>query len=209
MTQLKVVPIDIARSRRDKLVRALGAVLARVGFARADVLAVAEEAGVEPKYVYKYFGGLNGMAQAYGQCSRFWPTADELLGGDEADIRRMPPGELMGAFFKRYLRALLRRPETLAILAWEAVERNDLARALEGVRARTALEFFERMEQDPPEDVDLTAVVILMAGAVHFMAVRSRVHSSLGGVDLQSEEGWKRIEATIDVMLGRTLDRAS
>jgi len=101
--------------------------------------------------------------------------------------------------------ALLRRPVTLDILAWEAVERNDLTRALEEVRAKTALEFFELMEEDPPDEVDLTALVMLMAGAVNFLAVRSRVHRSLGGVDLSSQRGWRRFERTIDQVMRAVL----
>jgi len=57
------------------------------------------------------------------------------------------------------------------------------------------------MEMDPPDDVDLTALVLFMAGAVNFLAVRSRMHKTLGGVDLQSEEGWQRIEKTIDKLI--------
>ena len=53
----------------------------------------------------------------------------------------------------------------------------------------------------------MTALVLVMAGAVNFLAVRSRIHSSLGGVDLQSEEGWRRIERTLDFMLGKILSK--
>ena len=80
-----------------------------------------------------------------------------------------------------------------------------LTRALEEVRVKTALEFFELMQTDPPEEVDLTALVMILAAAVNFLAVRSRMHRSLGGVDLQTEAGWKRIDATLDLMLERTL----
>ena len=111
----------------------------------------------------------------------------------------------MATFFKRYLQAILRRPDTLEILAWEAIERNELTRCLEDVRAKTALEFFELMKPDPPDDIDLTALVIIMAGAVNFLAVRSRIHRTLGGVDLQTPEGWMRIEDTIDKMMASAL----
>ena len=107
----------------------------------------------------------------------------------------------MSLVFKRYVHAILDRPQTLEILAWEAIERNELTRELEDIRAKTALEFFELMEEDPPEEVDLTALVIFMAGAVNFLAVRSRIHRTLGGVDLHSVHGWKRIEETMDKLL--------
>ena len=197
----KVVPIRNKEITKSKLVKAVGKVMAEVGFRNLGVNLVAREAGVDKKLIYRYYGGLQGLVEAYGQTVEFWPSAEELLGPDKDSIRHLPSHELLGLFFKRYLKAILGRPNTLEILAWEALERNGLTSALEEVRIRTALEFFELMEQDPPEEVDLTALVLFMAGAVNFLAVRSRIHSHLGGVDLQSEQGWERIEKTIDQLM--------
>lgn len=203
----KVVPIRNKEITRERLIQAVGKVLAEVGFQRLGVNMVAREAGVDKKLIYRYFNGLNGLVAAYGETVEFWPPAEELLGDDLERIREMEPHVLMALFFRRYLRAILKRPQTLEILAWEGLERNELTRGLEEVRVRTALEFFEFMEQDPPEDVDLTTLVLLMAGAVNFLAVRSRIHSSIGGVDLRSEEGWERVERCIDAVLEKTLQK--
>lgn len=200
-TMAKVVPIRSREMTMEKLIRAVGKVIASVGFQNLGVNHVAREAGVDKKLIYRYFGGLHDLVAAYGQTVEFWPPAEELLGSDKEIIRRLPPHELMSLFFKRYLRAILIRPNTLEILAWEAVERNELTRCLEEVRVKTALEFFELMESDPPEEVDLTALVLIMAGAVNFLAVRSRIHRSLGGVDLRSEQGWQRVEKVIDQLM--------
>jgi len=196
-----VVPIRNKEVTKERLIKAVGKVMAEVGFQQLGVNLVAREAGVDKKLIYRYFNGLEGLVAAYGKTIEYWPSAEELLGPDKESIAQMAPHVLMSLFFKRYMRAILNRPYTLEILAWEAIERNELTKALEGVRAKSALEFFELMENDPPEGVDLTALVIIMAGAVNFLAVRSRIHSTLGGVDLQSEEGWARIEKTIDQLM--------
>lgn len=203
----KVVPIRNKEMTQQRLIKAVGKVVAEVGFQRLGVNLVAREAGVDKKLIYRYFHGLKGLVGAYGKTVDFWPTAEELLGEDLDSIRGLEPHALMSQFFRRYLRAILARPQTLEILAWEALERNDLTKGLEEVRVKTALEFFELMEQDPPEGVDLTALVLVMAGAVNFLAVRSRIHPSIGGVDLRSDEGWGRIEQTIDLILEKTLKK--
>lgn len=201
----KVVPIRNKEITKGRLVKAVGKVVADVGFQQLGVNMVAREAGVDKKLIYRYFGGLQGLVAAYGGTVDFWPPVDELMGEDAEAIRQLPSNELMAEFFKRYLRAILKRPHTLEILAWEAIERNDLTQALEDVRVRSALEFFEHMQDDPPEDLDLTALVLVLAGAVNFLAVRSRIHSTLGGIDLQSDAGWGRIEQCIDTILEKTL----
>ncbi|QJB57910.1 TetR/AcrR family transcriptional regulator [Pseudodesulfovibrio sp. zrk46] len=194
----KVIPIRNKEITKSKLVTAVGKVLADVGFQQLGVNQVAREAGVDKKLIYRYFNGLEGLVAAYGETIEFWPSAAELVGDQKDEVRRLEPHALLGLFFKRYLRAILARPNTLEILAWEAIERNHLTKTLEEVRVKTALEFFELMESDPSDDVDLTALVLILAAAVNFLAIRSRIHKTLGGVDLQSPEGWKRIERTLD-----------
>lgn len=200
-----VIPIRNKEITKEKLIKAVGRVIADVGFQQMGVNMVAREAGVDKKLIYRYFNGLEGLVAAYGQTVEFWPTAEELLGSDRDVVRALPPDELMALFFKRYLHAILSRPQTLEILAWEAIERNQLTEGLEDIRVKTALEFFELMEKEPPPDVDLTALVLFMAGAVNFLAVRSRNHKTLGGIDLHSSEGWGRIERTIDQLLAGVL----
>ncbi|BDQ35971.1 TetR family transcriptional regulator [Pseudodesulfovibrio nedwellii] len=203
----KVIPIRNKELTKKRLITAVGKVVSEVGFQQLGVNLVAREAGVDKKLIYRYFSGLRGLMAAYSETVDFWPTAEELLGDNKARLKEMSSHELMSLFFKRYLKAILRRPHTLEILAWEALERNELTKVLEEVRVKTALEFFEMMEQEPPRDVDLTALVLVMAGAVNFLAVRSRIHQSLGGVDLQSDAGWKRIEETMDLIFARTLGK--
>lgn len=209
MTHLKlvknVIPMDIRDRRREALVSGIGQVLAKNGFKAASPDCVADVSGVPRKFIYKDFGGMEGLVKAYATDGRFWPAASDLVRGDEEALRKLTPGELMAEFFRRYLAAILERPQTLDIMAWESLERNELCGPLEDSRVRTALEFFELMESDPPEDVDLTALVLVMAGAVHFLTVRSRTNRFLGGVDLRSEDGWKRVEATIEQILKSVL----
>lgn len=202
----KIIPITKSRTVKDRLIEAVGTVLARDGFNAANSETVAREAGMHAAAVHRRFGGLAGLVAAFGYSESFWPTIDELVGDDMDLLKRMTPGELMAAFFKRYLVSMLKRPKTLEILAWELRERNELSKLLEDVRVRTALEFFELMQGEVPENVDLTAVVALMASAVAHLAVRSRNTRTFGGIDLESELGRKRIESAVDVLMKSTLD---
>lgn len=205
MPPLKIIPINCAELARHRLIRATGTVLARVGFEAVTADLVAAEAGLKRRDLFRHFNGLPRLVGAYASSGEFWPSATELIGMDRTLLRGMSPDKLVATFFKRSLRCLLNRPESLAIMSWEALAKNDLTRALEGVRERSALEFFELMEQDPPADVDLTALVLFLAGGVNFLAVRSLVTGCAGGVDLVSPSGWARIEETIDLIVKRTL----
>lgn len=205
----RIIPMDIAERTRQRLMDAVEQVLLADGFQGLTPDNLAKRAGVRREDLFRHFKGLKGLLSAYGRTPRFWPTVEELTGGDVEGLKQLTPAEQIATFFKSYLHALRKRPATLEVLAWEAWECNELTRSMEYARERTALEFFELMRDDPPDDVDLTALIIILAGAVSFLAVRSRTHKVLGGVDLESEAGWQRIDETIDALVLRTLNQTA
>ena len=207
MTGRKVIPINTHEQVRAKLIAAAGSLLARAGFSRCNEDQVAHEAGLKRINIFRYFGGLPGLVSAFGESGQFWPTTHELLQETTENFPKLTPEEQMSAFFKSLLVCLRRRPQTLDILAWEALERNELSRRLEDVRVRTALEYFENLHGEIPEDIDLSAIVALLAGAVFFLSVQSRNMRTFGGIDLQSEAGWKRIEQAIELLMRGSLSK--
>lgn len=205
MPRNKVIAIDTRKRVEDKLISAVGPVLARVGFNRFHADLVAREAGVKRINVFRFFGGLPGLVAAYGESSHFWPPVEELLMETPEHFKELPPEQQIAAFFKSMLITLRRRPLTLDIMAWEALERNELSKRLEDVRVRISLEYFENLQGDIPEDIDLSAIVALLAGAVHFLTIRSRNARTFGGIDLESEAGWRRIEEAIELLMRGSL----
>lgn len=205
MSARKVIPLDSVQSAKDKLIEALGRVLERKGFAGLDAGSVAAEAGFDRRVLFRHFKGLPQLVSAFGASPAFWPNSQELVGEDAEALKAMPASQVVAAFFKRSLTALRKRPQTLKILAWETLERHELARCLEDARVRTALEFFEHIESEAPESPDLSAVVAIMAGAVHYFLLRSRTSRFYGGFDFCDEADWRRFENGIDALLEEAL----
>jgi len=201
----KVVSLHDKKMVKERLASAVGKVLARDGYQALDVDAVAREARASRKQVFRHFGGLEGLVRAYGRTLEFWPSVEELLGPDHARQKRPSLAAQIGDIYKNYLAALRRRPFTLDILAWESKERTRMTRILEGIRVRRSLEVFERIQGDFPDDIDMSAVVALMASAVISIAVKSRTCGSFGGIDLESDAGWNRLEEAIDALLTRAI----
>ena len=205
MTQGKIIPLHERDDTRERIVRGVGPALAACGFLRFDADAVARQAGVGKGLVYRFFGSLENLVRAYAEHPDFWPSVEELLGPDHEAVLALSPAGQTAFFFRRYMEAMRVRPHTRDILARELMERHPLAEPLEDVRVRRSLELFEHIQGDFPEDVDVSAVVAVMAGAFQYMAIRSRTTNSFGGVDLESDKGWLRIGAAMDVLLKRAL----
>lgn len=184
----------------DRLIQVVGEILSEEGFQGLGVNKVAKRAGMDKVLVYRYFGGLPQLLLAFSRTVDFWPSLEELLGEDPEGLKALSPGEQMAFFFKSYLRALRRRPATVSILLWKFNENNELTKQLEEVPMKSALEFFEVLNRIPA-DRDLTAVVVLMFGAISNLLFKSKRQRAVGGIDLFEENGWKRIEDGIDMLL--------
>lgn len=134
---------DRARTEHD-IIEAVGAILERDGFRAVGVNAIAREAGVDKVLIYRYFGGMEGLMQAYAAEVRFWPSIDELAGYNDERVLSLPPRERVGLMLSNLATALSRRPATAQLLAWSLVEHNRVTADLEEARRAVVVGFLDR-----------------------------------------------------------------
>lgn len=195
--------IDGRHARRqateEKLVDAVGAILRDSGVAAVGVNAVAERAGVDKVLVYRYFGGLEGLMEAYAARSDFWPTNDEIL-GDRSLLRDPDKGRAAGALLASYARAIRKRAVTLDLLAWECAHRNALTAALETVREARARELMAELAAAGfPLGGGNAELGAIIAAGLHYLALRGRAIEVFGGLGVRTEADWDRIEEVMTI----------
>ena len=199
----------MARNRKateQKILKAVGDLLARGGFRTFGINAVARKARVDKVLIYRYFGGMPDLLRAYAEAGTYWPTIEEVAGGDPERLRGKPLNETVATLLCNFARAIRRRPVTLEILAWESIERNELAKVLEKVRedfSRNLSRLF--VDGQDVTESQLAAVVSLLTAGINYLAVRSRKVGRYGDVNIRSEEGWKRLEAAILMICERCI----
>ncbi len=198
------MPFDGKEVNKKHLINAVETILAREGFKNLGVNKIAREAGVDKVLIYRYFGGLHQLVSEYSQTLEFWPGLEELLGQDEQALQSFSAEQQFAFFFKSFLRALRRRPMTQMIMVWwDSEPENEFTKQLDDIRMRRALEFFERLEKIPV-DKDLTAIVAILYAAISRLIERSQTTGSLGGINLNNDDGWERIEQGFDLLLHGT-----
>jgi len=184
-----------------RILGAVGVVLARDGFAGIGVNAIAKQASVDKVLIYRYFGGLPELLTTWGRSGSFWPDFNELLGDDPGRFLALPAAERYERFMAHFIDGLRARPLTLEILAAELQQRNELTVILEeqreiwGERAATLLggeEFAQRKE--------LRGLTIVLVAGVQYLLLRSRTIRIFGGVDLHSDAGWDELKASMRSM---------
>src|SRR5512134_261707 len=197
----------MARNRKateQKILKAVGNLLARDGFRTFGINAVARQARVDKVLIYRYFGGMPDLLRAYAEAGSYWPTIDEVAGGDAEGLRRASLQDAVATLLCNFARAIRKRPVAMEILAWESIERNELTKVLEKVRK----DFTNDLHRLIPVNGngaagDMAAVVTLVRAGINYLAVRSRKVGRYGAVNIRSEEGWQRLESAIRAICGQ------
>lgn len=203
MTPADPPPAPAPRTRdraatEERILAAVGEVLARDGFGAIGVNAIAKQAGVDKVLIYRYFGGLPELLRAWGGSGRFWPRVADLLGPDPQALLSRPAAERYTRFFEHFIDDLRARPLTLAVLAGEVNERNALTAILEEEREQWGEEAVRVL--GGPDWADrpwLQGVTVLLVAGVQQLLLRSRQIRVFGGVDLRSDAGWDALKQAI------------
>ena len=189
------------RATRERVLAAVGRLLAREGFGSIGVNAIAREAGVDKVLIYRYFGGLDALLEAWGHTNTY--GAGTLAEGTVRAGRTA--GARAAAFIAAYVRDLRTKPDALEVMRWELFEDNAVTRRL--AQAREAAGFADLkalgVSRRKAEKVDLPSVAAILTAGVLHLALRARSAPEWLGVPLRTDEGWARIERAA-VALART-----
>ena len=190
----------------ERLLTAVGEVLARDGFKGLGVGSVAREAGVDKVLIYRYFGGLPELLRAWGASGRFWPRVSDLLRNEGEGFLQRPAAERWARFLEHFIDELRRRPLTLTIRAAEVEERIELSTILEAEREQWGAEAGRLLGgpafQQAPHMRGVT--LLLIAGAIYLM-LRARRIRVFGSVDIQSDAGWAELKSSIRALAERLI----
>jgi AcrR family transcriptional regulator len=188
-------PARDRNATEQRILAAVGTVLAREGFAAIGINAIAREAGIDKVLIYRYFGGLPELLKAWGASGRFWPRVDELLGDEPQALLALPEAERWIRFLEHFIDGLRARPLTLEILAAEVLERNALTAILEAEREAWGEEA-ARVLAGPAlaSRPELLTLTLMLIAAIQYLLLRARRIRIFGALELQTDEGWDRIK---------------
>jgi AcrR family transcriptional regulator len=188
------------------LIRAFDTVLARAGWEGIGVNAVIEEAGVGKNLLYRYFGGLGGLAKAWSRSGDFLPTEAQITGGDTPQYAALSTAGQIANNYRRYADELRRRPRTLEMLAQELVRPNELTDALSGVRSSLGQDmqkYFTRPSEYRRRET--VALMIVLYAAVTYLTLRARTAPRYFWYRLDRPRDWAEIGDMLELVARRVL----
>jgi AcrR family transcriptional regulator len=193
---------DKARTMQ-RLVAAVGAVIRAEGFGGLGVNRVAAEAGVDKVLLYRYFGSLELLLKEYVSASDYYKAASTQV---PALMNATTSREIHKAgseIVLEQLRRLRASPDLQEIYRYELTTDDPVTRSLAEQREREGMTITSMVEERiVPSGRDLSAIVsVVLAGGI-YLILRKKSTKMFNGVDLESQEGWLRIERAIDTLLG-------
>ena len=192
------------RTKTEKqIIDAVARILADKGYGALGINAIARQAGVDKVLIYRYFGGLPQLLEAFAKTPEYWSSYEEMAGGELATLMKLPKGQRLATIVNGMARAFRKRPLSLEAMAWETVEANELTRVLANTREHSGKRLLKQLEVKPSEPA-WTAFALMSAGVL-YLSMLARHEEHWAGIPIQEERGWKQIEDGVSSLL-HTLD---
>lgn len=197
------------KSTEKQILESLDRLILDKGFKSLGVNAVAREASVSKVLIYRYFESFEGLLETWALKNSYW-TGDIVTLTD--DLTVLPDETTASASVKAvlggYAESLRKDPVKREILRWFLAEKTDV-----GTKVMSGLEEnglkstnnFKKILKDD-SDLDIDALISLFSAGISYLSLLSDRADCFNGVELNSDEGWERLEGTVVEVIKRLLD---
>ncbi len=186
-----------------QIIQAFERLLQREGVRAVGVNSVVKEAGIGKGLLYKYFGGLPGLVEAWARQAQLVPDFKKFL--DSSSFSHKPVEEQLILLVTHYANAIKQSAVMAEILADELFGPSDLSRAMSEMRTRFGQEIMTVLSENPifghPHN---RALMVVLLSSVRYLALRARSSPHFMGIDLAADEGWEDVMSMIDIIVRAT-----
>jgi hypothetical protein len=184
----------------EAILEAVSEIVGADGFLGLGVNAVAEKARVSKVLIYRYFGDMDGLLNAWALKNNYWGEgANGALEGAE-DI-----SDFAEKAFSGQIRSLRSSKEGREMLRWCLVSDNPLcARIMESIEERGLKTMREALSiaGSKPEK-RLNAGIAIIVGGIYYLSLIADRAPVFNGVELGSDADWSKVSAAArDMAIG-------
>lgn len=183
-------------------------VLAEGGFQEFGINAIARRAGCDKQLIYRYFGGLEGLADAIG--AELASSLAERLSTLPSTPRPSTYRALAETLVLGFLDLLQEDRLMQRIIAWELAGSSPLVARMVEARGKRLGAWMQDMRGalSPPTGVDGPAVNAVLIASVQHIVASAAANGVFAGMPLQSDADWLRLrQALVALVNGVYADR--
>ncbi|MBO0949934.1 TetR/AcrR family transcriptional regulator [Fibrella forsythiae] len=189
-----------------RIIDAFEEVLAERGLQAVGVNRVAERAGVSKVLIYRYFGGLEGLISHYIRMGRLYPNftepvLEQLRPNNEEELSRLWYRQLTQLF-----RQFRNNKASRELLKANTIENDPIADIASQIQDEEITRLVNQFSF--VDNVDNEAISAVTVGAMSYLTLMADNNRTMAGIDLRSEEGWKRIELAVKLIYTALSEKA-
>ncbi|CAM3634415.1 hypothetical protein VA7868_03779 [Vibrio aerogenes CECT 7868] len=171
-------------------------ILVNEGFQQLKINYVAAKAKVDKVLIYRYFGGLEQLAEKYAESGEFWPTVEESIGQLTLEDFQNDFENAVATLIHQHIQSIRTRKATAAILAWELIESSPAGNVLAKAREAHVQALFSFLLKTGRFDSEfLNAFGAIFGASLNYLIIRSGSESVFAGIPVQTDAGWDMLEA--------------
>ncbi|MBW4888939.1 TetR/AcrR family transcriptional regulator [Mucilaginibacter sp. HMF5004] len=183
-----------------KLIEAVGAILQTQGFGHLGVNNIARKAGVNKKLIYRYFGGVDQLVEAYVVERDYWMTFSDQMNNLIADFSGKSTKPLVTGILKEQFSFFDQHKEMQSLILWELSTESKLMRSIHNAREAMGQKAFELTDKHfENTKVNFRAVSALLVGGIYYAILHKRFNGGkICDIDVGTEKGKEEILSTIN-----------
>lgn len=179
-----------------KLILSVGTIIRNKGYNGLGVNAIAKEAGVDKKLIYRYFGDVNKLIETYVIEKDYWLSPDQQVEDAlQAITKKDDLAFMISSILEKQFDFFYDADEMQKLILWQISERVDLLNSICKVREEFGEKVFEKSDKFlKNSNVNFRAISALLVGGIYFMVLHAKKNDSLAcSIDINSSEGRKEI----------------
>lgn len=185
------------RDSEKRLIEAVSKIIEQDGFAKLGINKIAREAGYDKVLIYRYFGGLDGLLEAWSTENDFYTAAyttfyKEVKNAQIDEIRPLTKKILLGQLETMRSNILMQE-----LLLWEISGKSKF-KTIQNIREKNGNKlqqlFNDKLELQS-EDINLH-ISLLIAG-INFIVLCTRQYPVFNAINFNKAESWKKLETVL------------
>lgn len=185
---------DKEKTKR-KIIDAVGEVIKADGFQNLKISKVSQYANVDRKLIYRYFGNLNHLIEAYIVENDYWMVFADKMKQMLAD-RQYPESEnLIKEILQNQYKYFASQKEMQRLILWELSADSPLMKSIHNTRESMGEEFLEMAEPHfTGGKVNFRAIAALLVGGIYYTVLHTVYNGgTFAGIDLNTQDGKESI----------------